>query len=61
MPDTLMTAERPNPESLVARIIAELQANPEAQRLLLRALLTDEFLGMPTGLDHIKKDVADLK
>ena len=56
-----MTAERPNPESLVARIIAELQANPEAQRLLLRALLTDEFLGMPARLDRIEKDIAELK
>ena len=50
-----------NPESLVARIIAELQANPEAQRMLLRALLTDEFLGMPARLDRIEKDIAELK
>ncbi len=50
-----------DPESLVARIIAELQANPEAQRLLLRAMLTNEFLGMPARLDRIEKDVAELK
>ena len=50
-----------NPTSLVARIIAELQANPEAQRLLLRALLTNEFLGMPARLDRIEKDIAELK
>ena len=50
-----------DPQSLVARIITELQANPEAQRLLLRALLTNEFLGMPARLDHIEKDVAELK
>ena len=57
-----MTAARQlNPESLVARIIAELQANPHAQRLLLRALLTNEFLGMPARLDRIEKDVAELK
>ena len=56
-----VTAERLNPESLVARIIAELQANPEAQRLLLRALLTNEFLGMPARLDRIDKDIAELK
>lgn len=42
-----------DPESLVARIIAELQANPHAQRLLLRALLTNEFLGVPARLDRI--------
>ena len=57
-----MTAEQQlNPESLVARIIAELQANPHAQRLLLRTLLTNEFLGMPARLDRIEKDVAELK
>ena len=60
-----MTNQQPpaplDPESLVARIIAELQANPHAQRLLLRALLTNEFLGVPARLDRIEKDVADLK
>ena len=56
-----MATQQLNPESLVARIVAELQANPEAQRLLLRALLTNEFLGMPARLDHIEKDVAELK
>ncbi len=57
-----MTAERQlNPESLVTRIIAELEANPHAQRLLLRAMLTNEFLGVPARLDRIEKDVAELK
>ena len=42
-------------------MVAELQANPEAQRLMLRALLTNEFLGMPARLDRIEKDVAELK
>ncbi|MDE0446880.1 MAG: hypothetical protein OXH96_09430 [Spirochaetaceae bacterium] len=54
-------SEHLDPKSLVARIIAELQANPEAQRLLLRALLTNEFLGMPARLDRIEKDIAELK
>ena len=53
--------EKLDPASLVARIIAELQANPEAQRLLLRTLLTNEFLGMPARLDHVEKDIAELK
>ena len=60
-----MTNQQPpaplDPESLVARIIAELQANPHAQRLLLRALLTHEFLGVPARLDRIEKDIAELK
>lgn len=50
-----------DPESLVARIIAELQADPDAQSLLLRALLTNEFLGMPIRLERIEADVAELK
>ena len=50
-----------NSESLVARIIAELQADPDAQALLLRALLTNEFLGMPIRLERIEADVAELK
>ena len=54
-------SEHLDPECLVARIIAELQANPEAQRMLLRALLSNEFLGMPARLDRIEKDIAELK
>lgn len=48
------------PESLVARIIAELQASPGAQQLLLRAMLTNEFLGMPARLAAIERDVAEI-
>ena len=44
----------------MARIIAELQANPEAQKLLLRALLTDEFLGMPARLERMETDIGTL-
>ena len=49
------------PESLVARIIAELQASPGAQELLLRAMLTNEFLGMPARLDAVQGDVAQIQ
>ncbi len=55
-----VTTEQLNPESLVARIIVELQTNPEAQRMLLRAMLTNEFLGMPARLDRIERDVAEI-
>ena len=48
-------------ESLVARIIAEIEGNPEARRLLLRALLTDEFLRIPARLDRIENDMGHLK
>lgn len=47
-------------ESLVARIIAELRADPDAQTLLLRALLTNEWLGMPIHLERIEAAVAEL-
>ena len=57
----MVVEEQQDPTSLVARIIAELQANPDAQRLLLRALLTNEFLGMPARMDRIEKDIAELK
>ncbi len=57
----MATEPQIDPESLVARIIAELQANPDAQRLLLRALLTNEFLGIPAQLDRIEKDIQELK
>lgn len=61
-----MPAEQQNnipidPESLVARIVEELRANPAAQRLLLRTLLTNEFLGRPARLQNIERDVAELK
>ena len=57
-----MTTEDPlNPESLVARIIRELQENPEAQTLLLRALLTNEFLGMPARLARLEGMVEQLQ
>ena len=54
-------AEQLAPESLVARIIAELEANPVAQQMLLSAMLTNEFLGMPVRLDAIERDVAEIK
>ena len=56
-----LTSSQLDPESLVARIIEELRANPDAQRLLLRTLLTNEFLGMPARLQNVERDVAELK
>ena len=66
-----MTIQALKPESVVDRMIAELNANPEARRLLLRALLTDEFLMLPAKVDklmdlparveRIEEDVSDLK
>ena len=46
-----------DPESLVARILEELRANPPAQELLFHALLTGEFLGMPVRLERVEAKV----
>ena len=48
-----MTVRALNPESLAERMVAELNQNPEARRLLLRALLTDEFLMLPAKVDRL--------
>jgi len=59
---------RLDPESLVARIIGELNANKAARILLLRALLTEEFLLLPDKVEklqgnmtEVKQDIAELK
>lgn len=44
-----------NPDSVVARIVADLKQNPEAKNLLLRTLLTDELLALPTRVDRIEE------
>ena len=61
MATTSLSSSQLDPESLVARIVEELRANPDAQRLLLRTLLTNEFLGMPARLQNIERDIAELK
>ena len=49
----MTTQEGMPPDSLVARMIGELNANPEARTLLLRALLTDDFLLLPAKVDRL--------
>ena len=49
----MTTQEGAPPDSLVARMIGELNANPEARTLLLRALLTDDFLLLPAKVDRL--------
>ena len=43
----------PDPHTLVARIIDELNHNPDVKPLLLRAILTDEFLLLPAKVDRL--------
>ncbi len=59
--DMVQTVGKLDPASLVARIVAELEANPAAQPLLLRALLTNEFRGVPLRLDRIEADIREMK
>ena len=49
----MTTQEGMPPDSLVARMIGELNANPDARTLLLRALLTDDFLLLPAKVDRL--------
>ena len=49
----MTTQEGVPPDGLVARMIQELNANPEARTLLLRALLTDDFLLLPAKVDRL--------
>ncbi len=49
--------ELADPQSVVARIIAELEANPAARELLLRALLTEEFLQLPARVARIEEEI----
>ena len=42
-----------NPESIVALMMAELDDDPSLKPLLLRSLLTDEFLLLPSKVDQL--------
>ena len=50
-----------DPESLVNRIITELEARPEVKPALLRALLTDEFLLLPAKVDRLMELVPTVE
>ena len=50
-----------DPNSIVARIISELENQPAVRPPLLRALLTDEFLAMPARLMRMADDISVLK
>ena len=56
----MTTQEGVPPDSLIARMIGELNANPEARTLLLRALLTDDFLLLPAKVDRLQEEVRQI-
>ena len=56
-----MVVQTLNPESLVARIIAELDETPQARPILLRALLTDDFLALPAKVDEMQEQIVQIQ
>ena len=57
----MTTAIPLDPESLAARMVAELEQNPDLKPILLRALLTDEFLMLPAKVDQLMDRVERLE
>ncbi len=60
----MITANPPlqlDPESLVARMMGELNANKAARALLLRTLLTEEFLLLPDKVEKLQEDMTEVK
>ena len=58
---TTATPVQTDSETLVNRIIAELRADPAAQDMLLKALLTGEFLGIPVRLEGIEDTLRSIQ
>ncbi len=58
---TTATPVQTDSETLVNRIIAELRADPAAQDMLLKALLTGEFLGIPVRLEGIEETLRSIQ
>ena len=57
----MTTESQIDPESLVARMMAELQANPAARELFLRSALTQEFLGLPARMEAVENRLAGVE
>lgn len=56
----MTTATIASPDSVVARIVAELQHNPDAKPLLLRTLLSDDLLELPPRVNRIDEQLYAL-
>ena len=51
----MATTQTTSNESLVSRIIQELEDQPQARTLLLQTLLTEEFLLLPSKMDRLEE------
>ena len=56
----MATTQSTSDESLVARIIQELEDQPQARMLLLQTLLTEEFLLLPSRMDRVEESISSL-
>ena len=56
----MTTNAEPQPNTVIARIIEELNASPELKPVLLRAMLTDEFLLLPNKVDRLTELYGEL-
>ena len=56
----MATTQSTGDESLVARIIQELEDQPQARTLLLQTLLTEEFLLLPSRMDRVEESISSL-
>ena len=56
----MATTQSTSDESLAARIVQELEDQPQARMLLLQTLLTEEFLLLPSRMDRLEETVGSL-
>ena len=49
------------PDSIAERLITEIQADPRVRQLVLRALLTDDFLRVPARLEQLAGDFDEFR
>ncbi len=57
----MVTTQSTSDENLVARIIQELEDQPQARTMLLQTLLSEEFLLLPSRMDRLEEGFADFK
>ena len=57
----MTTTQTTSDESLVARIIQELEDQPHARTLLLQTLLTEEFLLLPSRMDRLEERLGNVE
>lgn len=49
------------PESIASRLVGELRSSPQIRELILRELLTEEFLGLPRLVERLGDAVSELR